>query len=45
VGKQNTERMIQKARALAQREFLEAEQIFSQEIEERSMQIDAEAET
>jgi flotillin len=44
VAKQNAEAMIQKARALAQTQFLEAEQIVPQEIKKRKMQIDAEAE-
>lgn len=44
VAKQNAEAMIQKARALAQTQLLEAEQIVPQEINKRKMQIDAEAE-
>ena len=44
VAKQNAEAMIQKARALAQTQLLEAEQIVPQEIKKRKMQIDAEAE-
>lgn len=44
VAKQNAEAMIQKARALAQTQLLEAEQIVPQEIKKRQMQIDAEAE-
>lgn len=44
IAKQNAEAMIQKARALAQTQLLEAEQIVPQEIKKRKMQIDAEAE-
>jgi len=44
VAKQNAEAMIQRARALAQTQLLEAEQIVPQEINKRKMQIDAEAE-
>lgn len=44
VAKQNAEAMIQKARALAQTELLEAEQIVPQEIKKKKMQIEAEAE-
>ena len=43
VAKQNAEAMIQKARALAQTQLLEAEQIVPQEIKKRQMQIEAEA--
>ena len=44
VAKQNAEAEIQKARALAQTQLLEAEQIVPQEIRKRKIQIDAEAE-
>lgn len=44
IAKQNAEAMIQKARALAQTQLLEAEQIVPQEILRRKMQIEAEAE-
>lgn len=44
VAAQNAEATIQKARALAQTQFLEAEQIVPQEIEKRKIQINAEAE-
>lgn len=44
VARQHAEAEIQKARALAQTQFLEAEQIVPQEIEKRKIQIDAEAE-
>jgi flotillin len=44
VAKQNAEAEIQKARALAQTQLLEAEQIVPQEIKKRKIQIDAEAE-
>jgi flotillin len=44
VAKQHAEAEIQKARALAQTQLLEAEQIVPQEIEKRKIQIDAEAE-
>src|SRR3990167_9423783 len=44
VAKQNAEAMIQKARALAQEQLLEAEQIVPQEIQRRKIQIEAEAE-
>ena len=44
VAKQNAEAEIQKARAFAQTQLLEAEQIVPQEIRKRKIQIDAEAE-
>ena len=44
VAKQNAEAEIQRARALAQAQFLEAEQIVPQEIKKKKIQIDAEAE-
>ncbi|HSX26756.1 MAG TPA: SPFH domain-containing protein [Chlamydiales bacterium] len=44
VAKQNAEAEIQRARALAQTQLLEAEQIVPQEIRKRKIQIDAEAE-
>jgi flotillin len=44
VAKQNAETEIQRARALAQAQFLEAEQIVPQEIKKKKIQIDAEAE-
>ncbi len=44
VAKQNAEAEIQKARALAQIQLLEAEQIVPQEIKKRKIQIEAEAE-
>jgi flotillin len=44
VAKQNAEAQIQKARALAQAEWLEAEQIVPQEIQKKKIQIEAEAE-
>lgn len=44
VAKQNAEAMIQKARALAQTQLLEVEEIVPQEIKRRKIQIDAEAE-
>jgi flotillin len=44
VAKQNAEAEIQKARALAQTQLLEAEQIVPQEIKKRKIQLEAEAE-
>jgi len=44
VAKQNAETEIQRARALAQAQFLEADQIVPQEIKKRKIQIEAEAE-
>jgi flotillin len=44
VAKQNAQAEIQRARALAQTQQLEAEQIVPQEIRKRKIQIDAEAE-
>jgi flotillin len=44
VAKQNADTEIQRARALAQAQFLEAEQIVPQEIKKKKIQIDAEAE-
>lgn len=44
VAKQNAQVNIQRARALAQTQLLEAEQIVPQEIKKRKIQIDAEAE-
>lgn len=44
VAKQHAEAEIQKARALAQTQLLEAEQIVPQEIKKRKIQIEAEAE-
>lgn len=44
VAKQNAEVEIQKARALAQTQFLEADQIVPQEIMKKKIQIEAEAE-
>ncbi len=44
VAEQQAEAEIQKARALAQAQRLEAEQVVPQEIEKRKIQIDAEAE-
>lgn len=44
VAKQNAEAEIQKARALAQTQFLEAEQVVPQEINKKKIQIEAEAE-
>lgn len=44
VAKQNADTEIQRARALAQAQFLEAEQIVPQEIRKKKIQIDAEAE-
>ncbi len=44
VAKQNAEVEIQRARALAQKKLLEAEQIIPQEIRKRKIEIDAEAE-
>ena len=44
VAKQQAEVEIQKARALAQTQFLEAEQVVPQEIRKKKIQIDAEAE-
>lgn len=44
VAKQQAEAEIQRARALAQIQFLEADQIVPQEIRKRKIQIDAEAE-
>lgn len=44
VAKQNAEAEIQRARALAQAQFLEAEQIVPQEIKKKKIQIEAEAE-
>jgi flotillin len=44
VATQNAEAQIQKARALAQTQFLEAEQIVPQEINKKKIQIEAEAE-
>lgn len=44
VAKQNAEAEIQKARALAQTQLLEAEEIVPQEINKKKIQIDAEAE-
>lgn len=44
IAKQNAEAMIQRARALAQTQLLEAEQIVPQEVKKRKMQIEAEAE-
>ncbi len=44
VAKQNAEAEIQRARALAQTQLLEAEQIVPQEIKKKKIQIDAEAE-
>ncbi len=44
VAKQNAEVEIQKARALAQTQFLEADQIVPQEILKKKIQIEAEAE-
>ncbi len=44
VAKQNAEVEIQKARALAQTQLLEAEEVVPQEIEKKKIQIDAEAE-
>lgn len=44
VAKQNAETEIHRARALAQAQFLEAEQIVPQEIRKKKIQIDAEAE-
>ena len=44
VAKQNAEAEIQRARALAQSQLLEAEQIVPQEIQKKKIQIEAEAE-
>jgi len=44
VAKQNAEAEIQKARALAQTQFLETEQVVPQEIRKKKIQIEAEAE-
>jgi flotillin len=44
VAKQHAEAEIQRARALAQAQFLEAEQIVPQEIQKKKIQIEAEAE-
>jgi len=44
VAKQNAEAEIQRARALAQSQLLEAEQIVPQEIKKKKIQIEAEAE-
>ncbi len=44
VAKQQAEAEIQRARALAQAQFLEADQIVPQEIEKKKIQIEAEAE-
>ncbi|MGD0664507.1 MAG: SPFH domain-containing protein [Rhabdochlamydiaceae bacterium] len=44
VAKQNSEAQIQKARALAQTEFLAADQIVPEEIRKKKIQIEAEAE-
>jgi flotillin len=44
IAKQNAEAKIQKARALAQTEFLEAEQIVPQEIKKKKIKIEADAE-
>jgi flotillin len=44
VAKQNAETEIQRARALAQAQLLEAEQVVPQEIKKKKIQIDAEAE-
>jgi flotillin len=44
VAKQNSEVQIQKARALAQTEFLAADQIVPEEIKKKKIQIEAEAE-
>ncbi|HSW86743.1 MAG TPA: SPFH domain-containing protein [Rhabdochlamydiaceae bacterium] len=44
VAKQNAEAEIQRARALAQTQFLEADEIVPQEIKKRKIQIEAEAE-
>lgn len=44
IAKQNAEAEIQKARALAQTQLLEAEQIVPQEVKKRQIQIEAEAE-
>lgn len=44
IAKQNAEALIQRARALAQTELLEAEQIVPQEIQRKKIQIEAEAE-
>ena len=44
IAKQNAEAEIQKARAFAQTQFLEAEQIVPKEIEKRKIKIEADAE-
>lgn len=44
IAKQNAEAEIQKARALAQTEFLEADQIVPQEIKKKKIKIEADAE-
>ena len=44
IAKQNAEAEIQKARALAQTQFLEADQIVPQEIKKRKIKIEADAE-
>jgi len=44
VARQNAEAEIQRARAMAQAQFLEADQIVPQEIRKKKIQIDAEAE-
>jgi len=44
IAKQNAEAEIQKARALAQTQFLEADQIVPQEIKKKKIKIEAEAE-
>jgi flotillin len=44
VARQNAEAEIQRARAIAQAQFLEADQIVPQEIRKKKIQIDAEAE-